>query len=135
MFQEWRWLILVYIVCTGVWSVLAKVATGRVGAATTTFVIVTGAWMVVASAVLRQVTWKLDSGLLAAMLAGLLAGIGSVSFYGALHRAPASVVLPLSSLYLVVTVLLAFVFLGEAIGIRRLAGVACAMAAVALLAR
>ncbi len=62
---------------------------------------------------------------------GLLAGIGSVAFYSALRRAPASVVLPVSSLYLVVTVLLASVLLGEAVGPRRIAGIACAIAATA----
>jgi len=70
----------------------------------------------------------------AAASAGALGGIASLAFYGALRDGSASVVVPLSSLYLVLTVVLSYTFLGESIGPRQLAGVALGLVAMALLA-
>jgi transporter family protein len=53
----------------------------------------------------------------------------------ALQQGPASLVVPLSEIYLVITVLLAVVFLGESLTLRKLLGLGLMMAGAALLAR
>lgn len=68
-----------------------------------------------------------------ALLAGALGALGTVSLYLTLGAAPASVVIPLSSLYPIVTVVLAYIFLQEELSPMRLLGVGCALAAVWLL--
>jgi bacterial/archaeal transporter family protein len=50
-----------------------------------------------------------------------------------LRVAPANIVVPLSALYPVVTVILAYFFLHEDLSLTRIAGVGCALAAIWLL--
>jgi transporter family protein len=56
-----------------------------------------------------------------------------MTFYVLLRVAPASIVVPLSALYPVVTVVLAYFFLHEDLSLPRVAGVACALVAIWLL--
>ena len=67
------------------------------------------------------------------VVAGMLGVLGTMTFYVLLRIAPASIVVPLSALYPVVTVVLAYFFLHEDLSLTRLAGVACALAAIWLL--
>lgn len=134
-FQDWRFFILVYIVCSGVWSVLAKFASARLDSPTQTFVSVLSASVVVSAFAIRNVRWQSGSGMAAAAAGGILGGIASLAFYEALRQAPATVVMPLGSLYLVLVVILAYLFLGESIGLRQIAGIGCGLLAIALLAK
>jgi bacterial/archaeal transporter family protein len=68
-----------------------------------------------------------------ALLSGALGALGTLFLYLTLRAAPASVVIPLSALYPVVTVVLAYIFLQEELSLTRLLGVGCALAAVWLL--
>lgn len=77
---------------------------------------------------------KMDAtGIGWALVTGVLGTLGTLFLYLTLRAAPASIVIPLSALYPVVTVLLAYIFLQEEISPTRLLGVACALAAVWLL--
>ena len=67
------------------------------------------------------------------VVAGMLGVLGTMTFYVLLRVAPASVVVPLSAMYPVVTVVLAFLFLHEDLSLTRVAGVVCALAAIWLL--
>ena len=67
------------------------------------------------------------------VVAGVLGVLGTMTFYVLLRAAPASVVVPLSALYPVVTVVLAYFFLHEDLTPTRIAGVVCALAAIWLL--
>ena len=134
-FQDWRFFILVYIVCSGIWSVLAKFASARLDSPTQTFVAVFSASVVVAAFAVRGFRWQSGSGMAAATAGGILGGIASLAFYEALRQAPASVVVPLGSLYIVLAVMLAYLFLGESIGLRQIAGIGCGFLAIVLLAK
>jgi transporter family protein len=70
-----------------------------------------------------------------ALLMGLSWGIGTVLFIMVLKDAKLSVTVPLTGLYPALTVMLAFVFLGERLGVREIAGVSLAIIAAVLLAR
>ncbi len=67
------------------------------------------------------------------VVAGMLGVLGTMTFYVLLRVAPASVVVPLSAMYPVVTVVLAVLFLHEDLSLTRVAGVVCALAAIWLL--
>lgn len=134
-FQDWRFFVLIYILSSGVWSVLAKYAAGRLNWATQTFVAVLTASLVVALFALRGLQWQSKSGIAAAVAGGVLGGISSLAFYKALGQAPASVVFPLCSLYLVLTVVLAYLVLGETIGLRQIVGIILGLISITLLAK
>jgi transporter family protein len=68
-----------------------------------------------------------------ALLTGALGALGTLFLYLTLRAAPTSIVIPLSSLYPIVTVILAYIFLHEEISPTRILGVVCAIAAVWLL--
>jgi transporter family protein len=67
------------------------------------------------------------------VIAGMLGVLGTMTFYVLLRVAPASIVVPLSAMYPVVTVVLAYFFLHEDMSLTRVAGVACALVAIWLL--
>lgn len=64
---------------------------------------------------------------------GALGVLGSMTLYVLLRVAPASVVVPISALYPIVTVILAYFVLHEELSLTRVAGVACAIVAIWLL--
>ena len=68
-----------------------------------------------------------------ALVSGLLGTSGALVLYLLLRDAPASVIIPISALYPIITVLLAAVFLQEALTLPRVAGVVLGAAAVWLL--
>lgn len=65
-----------------------------------------------------------------AVLGGALGVVGTLVLYILLRSAPTSVVIPLSGLYPLVTVALAFVFLHENLSPQRLVGIALALIAI-----
>ncbi|MFH0765228.1 MAG: EamA family transporter [Calditrichota bacterium] len=77
---------------------------------------------------------KLDSDHLLGFGAGFLAVLGSAFFYIAVSKGPVSVIVPLSSLYVLGVFLVGVTFLGEEWSLRKALGVACAVAALILLA-
>ena len=134
MFNDWRFLIFIYLVLTGVWGVLAKISASRLNPFTATFIAVTSCWVVVAATSFSKLQWESRVGIVAALACGLISGLAAIAFYGALKEAPASVIIPLSSLYIVLTSFLAYLFLGEAMGIKQIAGIALGILAIILLA-
>lgn len=133
IFQNWRIWILVYLVLLGVWGVMVKVASVRLNALTVTFVSTTAAWLTVVLFSLPRLNFSSRLGVSVAVLCGVIGGITSIIFYGVLKYAPASIVIPLTTLYILVTVVLSYAFLGETISLRQAAGILLGIAAVFLL--
>ncbi len=81
--------------------------------------------------------WNIAPSLMAlAALGGLLNGLGALTSFAALeHGGKASVVIPLVSVYPLVTIAGACLLLGERLTITQVAGVLCALVAVILLAQ
>jgi len=68
------------------------------------------------------------------LLTGVLGMAGNMTFYEALGQGgKAAVVVPLTTLYPMVTLALAALFLGETIGARQWAGIALALLAIFML--
>ena len=66
---------------------------------------------------------------------GLAAGVASVLFYVAIRKGPASVVMPLTGMYIMIPALLGFIFLKEPLTLAHVLGLVCAGLAVLLLTR
>ena len=78
------------------------------------------------------ITWNFP-GVLAAAAAGLAGGFALFFFFKALATGPASMIVPFTSLYPVLTVILSVFFLHESLTARHLAGIILATLAVWLL--
>jgi uncharacterized membrane protein len=135
MIADWRFLIILYLLLTGIWGIVAKISASRLNPYTATFIGVTSCWIVVALASLPRLNLESKVGIGAAIACGFISGIGALTFYGALKQAPASVIIPLSSLYVVITAFLAHFLLEEALGLRQIAGIGLGILAILLLAK
>jgi transporter family protein len=120
----------------GVWGITAKLAIKEIGMQ----LLVWGQLATLALFPLYFVLFeelfplKWDaSGIGWALLTGACGTLGTLILYLMLRAAPTSIVIPLSALYPVVTVILAYIFLREEISPTRLLGVGCALVAVWLL--
>jgi uncharacterized membrane protein len=135
MFHDWRFLIILYLILTGVWGVVAKVSASRLNPFTATFIGVTSCWIVVTLASFSRLQLGSKVGIAAAITCGIISGVGALAFYGALKNAPAGIIIPLSSLYVVITVVLAHFLLGETIGLRQAAGIVLGIISIVLLVK
>ena len=114
-FPAWLWYALLCIFWWGLWGFLSKI--GSVAASPTQMQILFTLGMVpVALGMLLQMRWKLDrngGGISYGLLSGVATGLGTLGYYAALRDQNASVVTPLTGVFPVLTVLLAFVVLHE----------------------
>lgn len=132
----WLGLALAALILWGVWGVLGKAASQVLPFQAVYVVGVAGHLgmiVVVLAATGFHLPWQ-PVGWAAALGAGFCTSVGLLCFYGALAGGPAAVVVPLTSLYPVVTVLLSWLFLKETLTLRHLAGIALALLAGWLLA-
>jgi transporter family protein len=129
------------IVLWGTWGLVSKIASTGVDAYVNQLLYTAGlapllvfvAWTVHK----QRNTEKRDGrgwGVFWAFLTGILGGAGNIFFFQALVKGgKASVVAPVTALFPMVTVLLAFVFLRERLGRKQWAGLALAFVAIYLL--
>ena len=134
--NSWLLLSVVALVFWGITGVTQKLSTNNISFERSFFwfcVAFFGISAVIAVAVPLQ--WKVPLPLVAlAALGGLLNGLGALTSFAALERGgKASVVIPLVSVYPLVTVAGAALMLGERLSKTQWAGVACALVSVALL--
>ncbi|MBI5300906.1 MAG: EamA family transporter [Chloroflexi bacterium] len=120
----------------GVWGIAAKFAAQQVGMQALIWSQVASLGMFPLYFVffkdMLPVEWKIN-GIAWALVSGALGVAGTAVLFLLLRHAPVSLVVPISALYPVVTVALAYVFLHEEMSPMRIAGVVCAVAAVWLL--
>jgi transporter family protein len=90
----------------------------------------------VAVGMLWQMRWKLDrnrGGVTYGILSGIATGVGTLGYYAALREQNASVVTPVTGLFPVLTVMLAFVVLRERLNKVQMGGVLLALASIVVL--
>jgi transporter family protein len=131
----WLWYSLLALVLWGLWGVFSKIASNHLPN-WAIFLLELSGYLVVGGIIwglLRTpVTWNFP-GMAAALAAGLCGGWAFFCFLKALSSGPAAVVVPLTSLYPVITVALGIVFLQESLSVRQLAGIILAAGAIWLL--
>jgi bacterial/archaeal transporter family protein len=133
----WLFYALLALVSWGLWGVFSKVAATHLPS-WAIFLVEIFVYLLVGSFIwglLRTpVAWTFP-GLAAAVAAGLCGGWGLFFFLKALASGPAAVVVPMTSLYPVITVALGVTFLQESLTVRHLAGIILAAVAVWLLSK
>jgi transporter family protein len=133
--DTWVFYACVATLCWGVVGLLQKLGTNRVSSRSLLV------WLVVGFAAMLPALWH-DGDvtglgwrvLLIGLLGGVANGLGSWALFEALERgAKASVAVPLTALYPLVTIVLARIFLAETLTFRQWAGIALAVAGGAML--
>jgi transporter family protein len=133
--STWLALSLAALMLWGLWGVFTKVATQHVGPQAAYLLGIFG-YLPVLGILLYETGGKIPWhpwGWAAALAAGMSTAFGLFFFFRALSLGAASVVVPLTSLYPVVTVALSWLFLRESLSPRHLAGLILAVLAVWLL--
>ena len=131
--NRWPVLIVGYLLITGVWGVLVKLASARLNPLTLAVVAGTTAWLTVVVFSIGKLSLQSGPGIWIAAVSGVVGGISVIIFYTMLKVAAANVVIPLSTLYVLVTVALSYFFLGETLTLRHLLGIILACISVFLL--
>jgi len=133
--DTWVFYAFVATLCWGVVGLLQKLGTNRVSSRSLLV------WLVVGFAAMLPALWRNGDitglgwrVLLIGLLGGVANGLGSWALFEALERgAKASVAVPLTALYPLVTIVLARIFLAETLTFRQWAGIALAVAGGAML--
>jgi len=133
--DTWVFYACVATLCWGVVGLLQKLGTNRISSRSLLV------WLVVGFAAMLPLLWR-DGALaglgwrvsLIGLLGGAANGLGSWALFEALERgAKASVAVPMTALYPLVTIVLARIFLAETLTFRQWAGIALAVAGGAML--
>jgi len=123
------------LVLWGIVGILQKLGSNRLGANALLLWVTIGYIVMLPAVLWRSGSWDVASDAWPlGVLAGTVNGLGTWLLFRSLeHGAKASVAVPLTALYPVVTVVLAFVFLAERLSLREWLGVALAVCGGALL--
>ncbi len=135
--MSWFSFSLVALGLWGVWGFLSKAASQHLPWSAVYLLSITGHLAVIAYLGMTgglTIPWH-PAGLGLAVAAGICMAFGLLSFFQALAAGPVAVVVPLTALYPMVTVLLSWAVLHEALSLRHLAGIALALAAGWLLSK
>lgn len=135
MLTNWFLYALLSLLSYGLWGFFSKLATNYISPSTALAYDILGALLVVlaSSALAKDFQWQGDGrGIVYAILTGVVGAVASFFYLLALTKGLSSVVLPLTSLYPTITVLLAFCILKEPITIRQCIGILLAAFAIVL---
>jgi transporter family protein len=134
-FPVWLWYALLCIFWWGLWGFFSKI--GSVSANPLQLqILFTLGMLPVALGMLLQMRGKLDRNLAGAtfgILSGLFTGLGALGFFAALRQQDASVVTPVTGLFPLLTVVLAFIVLRERLNKVQMGGIVLALASIVIL--
>uniref|UniRef100_A0A7C4GGJ0 EamA family transporter n=1 Tax=candidate division WOR-3 bacterium TaxID=2052148 RepID=A0A7C4GGJ0_UNCW3 len=132
--MDYRILAILALILWGIWGYMSRVLI-RDGCPPGTFAF----WatlvglLPVAALALATDSLRLPRQMPLVALAGAIGGIATACFYFALRRGPASVVVPISGMYILIPALLGLILLREPLTWKHLAGLASAALAVIFL--
>jgi bacterial/archaeal transporter family protein len=131
----WLWYALLCIFWWGLWGFLSKIGS-EAATPMQMQILFTLGMLPVAVGMLLQMRWKLDrdrGGVTYGLLCGIATGLGTLGYYAALREQNASVVTPLTGLFPVLTIVLAFVVLRERLNKVQMGGMVLALASIVIL--
>jgi transporter family protein len=131
-----RWLIyaLLCILAWGTWGFVAKLGADRIAPGPLQ-ILATAGTLPLALLAFLQLRGRFEKdarGITYGIANGVLSGIGLLAYYAAVSRGKVSVVGPVTSLFPLLTVALAFVFLRERLNRVQVAGVVLSLIAIAI---
>ena len=133
---KWFWYSIASSLCWTAWAFTAKLGSREIPPATMQFISAFG-FVLVSLGIVTVKKVQKDCSLVArfyALLSGLLLALGGISLYGAYRTGyNASIITAITSLYPVVTVLVALIFLRERINRVQVLGLCFAAAAILIL--
>lgn len=134
-FPVWLWYALLGIFLWGLWGFLSKVGSGTASPMQMQILFTLG-MLPVAIGMLVQMGGRLDrdrAGIAYGLLSGIATGVGTLGYFAALHDQDASVVTPLTGIFPVLTVILAFLVLRERLNKVQMGGMLLALASIVIL--
>jgi transporter family protein len=134
-FPAWLWYALIGIFLWGLWGFLSKIGADTANPLQMQILFTLG-MLPVAGGMLLHTRTTLDrdvGGITYGLLCGVVTGAGTLGYYAALRHQTASVVTPVTGLFPVLTVILAFVLLRERLNKVQMAGMLLALASVVIL--
>ena len=133
-FPVWLWYALLGIFLWGLWGFLSKIGSGAASPLQMQILFTLG-MLPVAVGMLLQMRWKLDrdrSGTTYGILCGVATGLGTLGYYAALREQNVSLVTPVTGLFPVLTVVLAFMVLRERLNKVQMGGMLLALASIVI---
>jgi transporter family protein len=131
----WLWYALLCIFWWGLWGFLSKVGSNSANPMQMQVLFTVG-MLPVALCMLWQMGWKLErntGGAIYGLLSGITTGLGTLGYYAALREQNASVVTPMTGLFPLLTIILAFVVLRERLNKVQMGGMLLALSAIVVL--
>ncbi|MGZ3597345.1 MAG: EamA family transporter [Syntrophales bacterium] len=86
---NWRLLIVIQILLTGIWGTFVKVASDRLSPLTMSFIVSTIAWLPLAAIAFPRLDFQNKTGSWLDAVCGLMGSFWVVIFYNVLKQAPA----------------------------------------------
>ncbi len=140
LLPPWLPYCLLTIVFWGLWGIQSKLIMEEISPLSNQVLFTPGLLLMVGLLWLRlrknrsTVTGSLKLGIFFAFLTGVCGGVGNIAFFEALTEGQkASIVVPMTALYPMVTVLLAMIFLGEKMNRYQWLGLSLAIGAIIIL--
>ena len=133
--MDYRVLCLIALVCWGAWGFLSKLISKDTSAEAVAFWATLASMLPISAFALAGGTSRWAKPVPLALVAGLAAGAATVCFYVAMKRGPASVVMPLTGMYILIPAVLGFIVLKEPVTVMHMVGLGFAALAVFFLAR
>ena len=134
-FPIWLWYALLGVFFWGLWGFLSKIGSDSASPMQMQILFTLG-MLPVALGMFIQMRGKLDRdriGITYGLLCGIATGVGTLGYFAALHGQNASVVTPLTGVFPVLTVILAFVILRERLNKVQMGGMLLALASIVIL--
>lgn len=132
---DYRVLCLIALICWGAWGFLSKLISKDASAEAVAFWATLASMLPISAFALAGGTGRWTRPVPLALVAGLAAGAATVCFYMAMKRGPASVVMPLTGMYILIPAVLGFVVLREPVTVTHIIGLGFATLAVFFLTR
>jgi transporter family protein len=134
-FPIWLWYALLGVFLWGLWGFLSKIGSDAASPMQMQILFTLG-MLPVALGMFIQMRGKLDRdrvGITYGLLCGVATGVGTLGYFAALRDQNASVVTPLTGVFPVLTVILAFVILRERLNKVQMGGMLLALASIVIL--
>ena len=134
-FPLWLWYALLGVFLWGLWGFLSKIGSDAASPMQMQILFTLG-MLPVALGMFVQMRGKLDrdrAGTTYGLLCGIATGVGTLGYFAALRDQNASVVTPLTGVFPVLTVILAFVILRERLNKVQMGGMLLALASIVIL--
>jgi uncharacterized membrane protein len=130
--MDYRIYCLVALLGWGIWGFFSKLLTKNMNMTLLIFFATTAPIIFITIYTFSTTHVRFDRFAVYALLVGLVSSVATISFYLALSKGPASVVIPFTGLYFVVPAIFGFVFLKESINLTHTIGMILAIIAIIL---